>query len=68
MGRLENKTALITGAAWGIGAAGYALGLALSTATDLPSGPVIVWMLAALAVATGLWRNHAPAPAAKSSA
>jgi ABC-type Mn2+/Zn2+ transport system permease subunit len=48
--------------------AGYALGLALSTALDLPSGPVIVWMLAALAVATGLWRKRARAPAATGSA
>ena len=37
-------------AAWAIGLAGYAGGLVLSTALDLPTGPVIVWMLAALAV------------------
>ena len=37
-------------AAWAIGIAGYALGLLLSTAFDLPTGPVIVWMLALLAV------------------
>lgn len=37
-------------AAWGLGAAGYACGLLLSTAMDLPSGPVIVWVLVALAV------------------
>jgi zinc/manganese transport system permease protein len=37
--------------AWAIGVAGYAFGLLLSTTLDLPSGPVIVWMLAALAVA-----------------
>ncbi len=37
-------------AAWAIGLAGYALGLLLSTALDLPSGPVIVWTLAVLAV------------------
>jgi zinc/manganese transport system permease protein len=37
-------------AAWGIGVAGYALGLVLSTALDLPTGPVIVWMLAILAL------------------
>jgi zinc/manganese transport system permease protein len=37
-------------AAWSIGAAGYALGLVLSTAFDLPTGPVIVWMLASLGV------------------
>jgi len=37
-------------AAWAVGAAGYAAGLMLSTALDLPSGPVIVWMLTALAL------------------
>ena len=38
-------------AAWALGAAGYAVGLALSTTLDLPSGPAIVWSLAALALA-----------------
>ncbi|HUP98377.1 MAG TPA: metal ABC transporter permease [Usitatibacter sp.] len=38
-------------AAWIIAAAGYALGLAISTATDLPSGPVIVWAMCALGLA-----------------
>ncbi len=38
-------------AAWGIGAAGYAAGLVASTALDLPTGPVIVWMLVILALA-----------------
>ena len=33
---------------WAIGALGYALGLVVSTLTDLPSGPVIVWALVAL--------------------
>jgi zinc/manganese transport system permease protein len=37
-------------AAWALGVAGYALGLVLSTALDLPSGPAIVWMLVALAL------------------
>jgi zinc/manganese transport system permease protein len=37
-------------AAWGIGAAGYAFGLVASTALDLPSGPVIVWMLVILSL------------------
>ena len=35
-------------AAWAVGAAGYAVGLVVSTAFDLPSGPVIVWMLCVL--------------------
>ena len=38
-------------AAWAIGAVGYAAGLAISTALDLPSGPVIVWTLVAVALA-----------------
>jgi zinc/manganese transport system permease protein len=37
-------------AAWAIGLAGYAAGLLLSTTLDLPSGPVIVWTLAAFAL------------------
>jgi len=37
-------------AAWAVGAAGYALGLLLSTSADLPSGPMIVWVLVAVAV------------------
>jgi zinc/manganese transport system permease protein len=36
--------------AYGLGAAGYALGLALSALLDLPSGAVIVWALAACGV------------------
>jgi len=36
--------------AYGLGAAGYALGLALSALFDLPSGAVIVWTLAACGV------------------
>lgn len=36
--------------AYGLGAAGYALGLALSALLDLPSGAVIVWALAVCAV------------------
>ena len=38
-------------AAWGVGAVGYALGLLASTVLDLPSGPVIVWVLVAVALA-----------------
>ena len=36
--------------AYGLGALGYALGLALSAVFDLPSGAVIVWSLAACAL------------------
>ncbi|HSN20177.1 MAG TPA: metal ABC transporter permease [Usitatibacter sp.] len=38
-------------ASWGLGVAGYAAGLLLSTAFDLPTGAVIVWTLAAAALA-----------------
>jgi zinc/manganese transport system permease protein len=38
-------------AAWTIGVLGYAIGLAISTAFDLPSGAVIVWTLAAVGLA-----------------
>ena len=40
--------------AYALGAAGYALGLALSALFDLPSGAVIVWALALCAVALRL--------------
>ena len=35
---------------YGLGTAGYALGLALSALFDLPSGAVIVWTLAVCAI------------------
>ena len=44
--------------AYAIGVAGYAIGLVLSAALDLPSGALIVWCLALLAVAA-----HALSPA-----
>jgi zinc/manganese transport system permease protein len=49
-------------AAYALSAAGYVLGLVVSALTDLPSGPAIVWMMAALAVpafaltGNGRWR------------
>jgi zinc/manganese transport system permease protein len=43
--------------AYAIGGAGYAAGLVLSSALDLPSGALIVWCLALLAIAV-----HAAAP------
>lgn len=42
------------GVAYGLGAAGYTLGLALSALFDLPSGAVIVWTLTACALAGAL--------------
>ncbi|NDP41826.1 MAG: metal ABC transporter permease [Aromatoleum sp.] len=50
-------------AAWSIGAAGYALGLLLSTTLDLPSGPVIVWTLVVLAVGWQVVTRKGTAPA-----
>ena len=44
--------------AYGIGIGGYAAGLVLSTLYDLPSGALIVWCLAALAIGV-----HAAGPA-----
>jgi zinc/manganese transport system permease protein len=49
-------------AGYAVGAAGYALGLALSALLDLPSGAVIVWTLAACALVYGFVRR-APAAA-----
>ena len=37
-------------AAWLLSITAYATGLMLSTALDLPTGPVIVWVLVALAL------------------
>jgi zinc/manganese transport system permease protein len=51
-------------ASWAIGAIGYAIGLVVSTAMDLPSGPVIVWVLVMLGLAWYFW---APAPSAVGS-
>ncbi|HXZ93618.1 MAG TPA: metal ABC transporter permease [Burkholderiales bacterium] len=47
--RRARRKALVGG--YVLGAAGYALGLGLSVATDQPTGPVIAWSLALLAVA-----------------
>jgi len=46
-GRQAGKQRLVV--AYGVGALGYSLGLALSAMFDLPSGAVIVWTLAACA-------------------
>ncbi len=49
--------------AYAVGALGYALGLALSAAFDLPSGAVIVWTLAACAlVSASVGRSARPMP------
>jgi zinc/manganese transport system permease protein len=53
-------------AGYGVGATGYALGLALSALLDLPSGAVIVWTLAACAVAFASLRRTPVAASASS--
>jgi len=50
-------------ASYALAAAGYAIGLLVSTALDLPSGPVIVWMLVALAAIVDLVARRRPAHA-----
>ena len=37
---------------YALSATGYALGLVISTVTDLPTGPAIVWVMAAIAIVT----------------
>jgi zinc/manganese transport system permease protein len=45
-------------AAYATSAAGYALGLVLSSLFDLPSGAVIVWSMAVIAIAVYAWRQR----------
>lgn len=47
---------------YAVGAAGYALGLALSALLDLPSGAMIVWTLAACGLLFALMRQARAAP------
>jgi zinc/manganese transport system permease protein len=51
---LRERTGLPLG--WAVGGAGYALGLWLSVPFDLPAGPLIVCMLASLALLSSLVR------------
>ena len=51
--------------AYGIGAIGYAVGLALSALFDLPSGAVIVWTMAACAMASAMAVRRSPPMAGK---
>ena len=62
---LSGRTRYVAG--YAVGAIGYALGLALSALLDLPSGAVIVWVLAVTAVVFGVLKGRwvcAPASAA----
>ena len=51
--RNQRQAALIRG--YLVGAAGYAIGLAISAGADLPAGPVIVWSLAGCALGTSMF-------------
>ena len=57
IGKRASKRGLAMG--YGLGALGYASGLALSALFDLPSGAVIVWSLAACALLVGFNRSGA---------
>ena len=49
--RLHGLRAVVAG--WLVAAAGYASGLLIAALSDLPPGPLIVWTLAAAALAGG---------------
>jgi zinc/manganese transport system permease protein len=53
--RIERRYVRLS-AGYAVGATGYALGLGISAMFDLPSGAVIVWTLAAVAILFG-WVN-----------
>ena len=50
-------------AAWSLGFAGYVVGLAVSVTLDWPTGPLIVWALAALGMVVWAWTARRPARA-----
>jgi zinc/manganese transport system permease protein len=50
--RLDPRRQLAVG--YGLGLASYAAGLAVSTVTDLPSSPVVVWVMALLGLVVHL--------------
>ena len=56
--RIQGRWRLFVG--YGLGGLGYALGLALSALLDLPSGAVIVWTLAACAIAAAAAMSAIP--------
>jgi zinc/manganese transport system permease protein len=49
-------------AAWAVGLAGYAAGISLSVLFDWPTGPVIVWSLAAIGALVWMATSRARAP------
>ena len=48
------------GSAYLVGLGGYAVGLLVSAVTDLPSGPMVVWSLAAVAMVFALATSREP--------
>ncbi|MDF1819245.1 MAG: iron chelate uptake ABC transporter family permease subunit [Immundisolibacteraceae bacterium] len=54
LGSLGHKKPLVTG--FFIGALGYGVGLLFSSLFDLPSGPVIVWSIAAMALVVSFFK------------
>lgn len=44
--------------AYAVGVSGYLLGLLLSSLSDLPAGPMIVWLLAIIAICFMLFNKH----------
>ena len=56
LGSVGRKNKLLT--AYLIGATGYGLGLILSSLVDLPSGAVIVWSIAIIALLSTLTTGH----------
>lgn len=63
LGTRQYRGRLRHGIAYGIGALGYATGLTFSALFDLPSGAVIVWTLAACALAGAtVWRSKGVQP------
>ncbi len=53
--------------AWLLGFIAYGSGLLLSTSLDLPSGPMIVWVMAGIALVCYALTTRKPAPAAAGS-
>lgn len=54
--RLHGRHRLITG--YLLGGLAYIAGIVLSAVFDLPTGAVIVWTMAILAIVTGSWLGH----------
>lgn len=56
--KLHGKPRLLAG--YLLGAAAYIAGIVLSAVSDLPTGAVVVWTMALLAIAVGSWLGRRP--------